>query len=173
MDIAETTNDVHEHREGLQGEELEDRTTGFTSSPQCRVLGRLRSDLFRIQEIQAVLHRLTSPDEELAQPVPEAEQRGLGRAAAVFDANRSASSRLYAMLGDLLAEQGVLVSERLTLVAMIFLPLTLMTGFFGMNFAWMQDYTESFGAFLALGIVLPVLSALLTLAVVRHLTRST
>lgn len=153
-------------------EELEDGAGGFTSSPQRRTMGGLRADVFRIQEVQATLHRLTSADEELAQSVPESAQRRLHRAAAVFDANRSAASRLYALLGDLLAEQGALVSERLTLVATIFLPLSLATGFFGMNFSWMQEHIGSMWAFLLLGVLLPALAALATLGLVRRLTRS-
>ena len=40
----------------------------------------------------------------------------------------------------------------LTLVATIFLPLTTITGFFGMNFKWMTDHVESLPAFLLLGV---------------------
>jgi Mg2+ and Co2+ transporter CorA len=47
--------------------------------------------------------------------------------------------------------------NRLTLVSMIFLPITFLTGFFGMNFHWMNEYLVSPTAFLALGILLPVL----------------
>ena len=39
----------------------------------------------------------------------------------------------------------------LTLVATIFLPLTTITGFFGMNFLWMTDHIETLLAFLLLG----------------------
>ena len=76
------------------------------------------------------------------------------------------------MLGDLLAEQGAVVTERLTLVATIFQPHTLATGFFGMNFAWMQERTGSAGAFVLLGIVLPTLATVITLVMVRRLTGS-
>src|SRR3954453_18104043 len=44
------------------------------------------------------------------------------------------------------------VTERLTLVATVFLPLTFTVGFFGQNFGWMVRHVNSFGAFLLWGI---------------------
>jgi magnesium transporter len=41
---------------------------------------------------------------------------------------------------------------RLTIVATIFLPLTFLTGFFGMNFGWMVDQVDSGAAFWLLGV---------------------
>jgi magnesium transporter len=43
-------------------------------------------------------------------------------------------------------------AKQLTLVAMIFLPLTFITGFFGQNFGWLVDHVDSFWAFAALGL---------------------
>jgi magnesium transporter len=45
----------------------------------------------------------------------------------------------------------------LTVVATIFLPLTFLTGFFGMNFAWMVGQVDSALAFWLLGVGTPVL----------------
>jgi magnesium transporter len=67
----------------------------------------------------------------------------LDRLAAALDLlNSSLSNRMNAIM------------ERLTVVATIFLPLTVVTGFFGMNFAWLVRHIDSFGAFLGFGIVL-------------------
>ena len=58
--------------------------------------------------------------------------------------------------------------NRLTLVSLIFLPVTALSGFFGMNFNWMIGHIEGGGAFLAFGIGLPIVSVLLSLAWFRH-----
>ena len=43
-------------------------------------------------------------------------------------------------------------TKKLTLVATIFLPLSFVVGFFGMNFGWMVDHVDSFAAFAAYGL---------------------
>ena len=53
------------------------------------------------------------------------------------------------------------VVKRLTVVAAVFLPLTFITGFFGQNFGWLVGEVDGAGAFLLLGIVLPVAVVLL------------
>ena len=155
-----------------ESERFEDRADGYAASAQRLLLGRRRAELFRIQEAQAAMHRLCLPEEQLSQELPKELRHRLRRAAVEFEANGSAAARLHTVLGDLLAEQGAVVDERLTLVATIFLPLTLATGFFGMNFAWMQERTGSAGAFVLLGIMLPALATVITLVVVRRLTGS-
>jgi magnesium transporter len=43
-------------------------------------------------------------------------------------------------------------AKQLTIVAMIFLPLTFITGFFGQNFGWLVEHVDSFWAFVLLGL---------------------
>lgn len=90
----------------------------------------------------------------------------------VGDEEALEAARLYAMLGDVLNEQDTVVSERLTLVATIFLPLTLTTGFFGMNFPWLTDRVGGLTAFLLFGLVVPAALTIGTRLLVRRLTRS-
>lgn len=49
--------------------------------------------------------------------------------------------------------------KQLTLVATIFLPLTFITGFFGMNFGWMVDQIRAFWVFAVYGVGSLLLSA--------------
>ena len=58
--------------------------------------------------------------------------------------------------------------NRLTLVSLIFLPLTFITGFFGMNFGWMNEGIGSAAAFVALGVALPALSVVVTMTWLRR-----
>ncbi len=60
------------------------------------------------------------------------------------------------------------VMKRLTLIATVFLPLTFLTGFFGMNFGWLVDGLAPAWTFWVFGIGSLVVS---TLAVAVYLRR--
>ena len=64
-------------------------------------------------------------------------------------------------VGAIAERQATRISQ-LTVVSIVFLPLTFLTGFFGMNFNWMTDRMGSPLAFLLLGVLLPTASAALT-----------
>ena len=60
------------------------------------------------------------------------------------------------------------VQERLTITATIFLPLSALTGFFGMNFNWMIDHVGSAWTFFGLGVSGLLASCLLTFLWLRR-----
>ena len=51
-----------------------------------------------------------------------------------------------------------IAAERLTRIATVLLPLTVVTGFFGMNFEWLTEHLGSLWSFLLLGIGGPLVS---------------
>jgi magnesium transporter len=55
------------------------------------------------------------------------------------------------------------IMKQLTLISTIFLPITALTGFFGMNFRWLVSHVDTFWAFLALGVGGSVASCLILL----------
>ena len=65
------------------------------------------------------------------------------------------------MLNSSVANRLNAAMERLTVVATIFLPLTVVTSFFGQNFGWMLKRIKSLAAFLIFGVGLFVVSGLL------------
>ena len=146
------------------------RAMGYTSAPERSEITRMRARLFAGQQLCSAHHRLLASEGDLAQALPEAAGRSLRQARAAFAEAEVAAARLYAVAGDVLAEQSAVVMERLTLVATIFLPLTVSTAFFGMNFGWMTDRLGSASAFLVLGVVVPALLTFGTLTVIRRVT---
>jgi Mg2+ and Co2+ transporter CorA len=78
-----------------------------------------------------------------------------------------ASDAMHNYAEGLAQRQGEQIS-RLTVISLIFLPITFLTGFFGMNFNWMINVLGSAAAFVALGILLPTMSVALTVLWLRR-----
>ena len=116
------------------------------------VLRRVMNDLHRTLVIQRQVfdraeHQITviADDREDIGPYLADVGDHLWRALDEADSDRGT-------LTGMLESYSTQVQERLTIVATIFLPLTTLTGFFGMNFNWMIDHLGAAWTFFGLGI---------------------
>jgi CorA-like Mg2+ transporter protein len=133
---------------------LDEGRTRLSSGPQRRDIAQMRRRLFFLQQLWTAHAQVLAPDDLLAGTLATAARRRLHRARAVFESSGTMAAQLYALLGDTLYRHSTAVNERLTLVTVVFLPLTVSTGFFGMNLGWMIDRIGSPAAFVWIGIVL-------------------
>jgi Mg2+ and Co2+ transporter CorA len=148
---------------------LDQASSGLVSGAQRKEISRARSQLFALRQLWWAHRQLLSQDDPLVDALPNPARRVLRRTRVIFDASGTTAAQLYEMLGDTLNRQATLVSERLTLLAMVFFPLTVSTSFFGMNFEWLTTNITSLGAFLAFGILLPLGLVVVTAIVARWL----
>lgn len=154
-------------RDQALGDDAED---GFRLSrgAQRSRLRAQRAQLSTLRELFSTQSRELGEVDELEHH-PHDVRRAVRRAQSAFELGASTAAREYDQAGDELSEESAIVNERLTLVSTVFLPATVTTGFFGMNFGWMTDRIGSMPAFVALGVAVPLLVSLATYAVVRRL----
>jgi magnesium transporter len=141
----------------------------FDSGGRSRVTRELRRDildhrrtLFRkrrlVRRQRDYIDRTISEIEDLPglEPSQRHDLRDVsGQMIRVTDRVDDALDRLAAaldLLSSTVSNRLNAIMERLTVVATIFLPLTFLTGFFGMNFAWMLREIDTALAFWTLGV---------------------
>lgn len=152
----------------LQVEELEDDMFEARRPEQVYRLSQLRRHsavlhhalLPYLQGIDEVItRRMMSRDfpverQRLAQEFQRAGRLVLADIEALQDATR----RAFASYGSLVAGEQNGVINRLAIVSVIFLPLSFLTGFFGMNFAFLTNRLETRDEFWLLAVGLQLLA---------------
>jgi magnesium transporter len=145
--------------------------------------GETRNARVRAGTLRAINVQLTKMRRRLGTQRGRFERIGqeIGQVRGLVADNERYFERIYGQLNrlidgidaaaDTLAKlMGIRMNETiywLTVVATIFLPLTFVSGFFGMNFDWMVEQVDTRTAFLVLGIGGPVLSTVLIWLAIR------
>jgi magnesium transporter len=154
----------------LEGLQLMSTDVGSSQLPMATLrminsrLSRMRR---RLGPQRGVFERISEEIEQVkglgadSRPYLERIDQQLIRLIAAIDAAGDALAQLI----DLRLNETI---YWLTVVATIFLPLTFVTGFFGMNFSWMVERIDTAVAFVLLGIGTPLLGVALTLLLVRR-----
>jgi len=125
-----------------------------------RYSGAVRSAIVGIEAVPGMDACGASELNEYAEQVEDVEQQ-------IYERRRWLSDILHDNATAIAQRQGEQIN-RLTLVSLIFLPVTALSGFFGMNFNWMINHIGSTEAFVVLGLVLPALSVMISIAYFRY-----
>jgi magnesium transporter len=120
---------------------------------------------------EVITRRMLSPSfPEERQRLAREYQHACRLVLATIESLQDAARRAFASYSSLVAGEQNGVINRLAIVSTIFLPLTFLTGYFGMNFSYMTDELESKAVFWVLAVGLQV-SVLLVAFYVLHRTR--
>jgi Mg2+ and Co2+ transporter CorA len=140
---------------GNKVQKLQSLTTSFN-----RYGNAVRSAIVGIETVKGMDERGAEELNEYAEQVEDVEHQ-------VYERRRWMSDIMHDNAMAIAQRQAEQIN-RLTLVSMIFLPVTALSGFFGMNFNWMIDHIGSREAFLVCGILLPALSVIISVGYFRH-----
>lgn len=168
-----------------QHSELERLRTEILERPERSLLGRadeLRGHVDRLQRRLAVQRERFGELGEVVLDLPDTRAGAeaylkdvhdhLADALGDLSGQSAAADRLTDLYFSSSGERIDVVSERLTLLSALLVPLTLVTGFFGMNFGWMTDRIESGVDFLLLGVGGTLAALVFTLVILRLSGRS-
>jgi len=125
---------------GLQ--KLQSVVAGFN-----RYSSAVRSALVGVEAVDGMDARAVEELDDYADQVEDIEEQLFVRRQWITDMMQDHANAIAQRQGEQI--------NRLTLVSLIFLPMTAITGFFGMNFDWLIRQLASREAFIALGVLFP------------------
>lgn len=88
-----------------------------------------------------------------------------GRIQDLVSAIRDAAQDYQTEMGN---RQGNRINQ-LTIVSVVFLPISFLTGYFGMNFQWLDNGITSFWTWMLLGVILPIVTVIVSIAILARL----
>ncbi|MFF1836052.1 CorA family divalent cation transporter [Streptomyces sp. NPDC058231] len=164
----------------LEVEDLEDEMFQRRQPRQIYRLARLRRRAATLHHSllpyleatdEAITRRMMSRDfPEERQKLARSYQRAAKLALTDIASLQDASRRAFVSYSSLVSGEQNGVINRLAIVSTIFLPLTFLTGFFGMNFTYMTDELESRAVFWILAVGVQAIVLFMALYVL-HRTR--
>ena len=165
-------------RNATEVEHLEEIAFERPKPADRRRMSKLRSDLFRLQQIVMPQREMLGRGGDLLETLPGLERDIARHPFRDVHDDLVVTANEIDYLRELLSEAvNVLINQmagRLTIVATIFLPLTFATGFFGMNFGWLVNHISSAETFFVLGVggmILPLIVAAVLLVRSGYLER--
>jgi magnesium transporter len=143
---------------------LEERVDALEEAVLADARREQLTDIYRLRQQVRVLLRLATAERDLQ--LPEQEKIPTAYLRDVHDHITQATGELERQVDDLNALTDTYfnanaarlnaTATRLTIIGTLFFSVTLFTGFFGQNFAWMVRHVEGAAAFWILGVALPV-----------------
>jgi magnesium transporter len=134
-----------------------------------RHLGRINRVVHRQSEAYTRLHEALRrlPDHDPANaPYFRDVQDHLIRITESADALRDRVGGIFEVYLAALDNRQNVIMKQFTVIAGVFLPLSVVTGFFGMNFGWMVGHILHLREFLIFGVGFPILILIVLLAVI-------
>lgn len=147
----------------LQGREIDIHEVRRTIGRINRLVHRQSEAFTRLPE---ALRRLPDHDPENV-PYFRDIQDHLVRLTDAVDGLRDRVAGVFELYLAALNNRQNVIMKQFTIIAGIFLPLSVVTGFFGMNFGWMVREIETRGEFLAYGVGIPVFIFVGLLLIIR------
>ncbi|MGB1582276.1 MAG: magnesium transporter CorA family protein [Solirubrobacterales bacterium] len=147
----------------LRGRELDIHNVRRSLARVSRVMHRQSESFTRLPE---ALRRLPDHDPANA-PYFRDIQDHLIRVCDAADGMRDRVAGVFELYLAALDNRQNVIMKQFTVIAGIFLPLSVVTGFFGMNFGWMVEEIDTRTEFLAYGVSIPIVILVALLLIIR------